>query len=264
MKFLNKSIKVMVDNINQILNDNLMSIYIYGSYVLNDFKLGWSDIDILVLTKKELDLDTAEKLMQLRQSLLKNEPKNKYYRSFEGMMLSLDGFLTHKKENVVYWGTKGEKIKDSYVLDSFSMKQLVNNSKLIFGTDVRDKFKEPTYQELLEGVIKHYETIREHARVTGRNVYSFGWFLDISRCIYTLQTGDIISKTEAGKWALKNGLCPDEKALKNVLKIRKHPSRFLNKKYIMDYAETLGDYVQNYADVLYSYIKKHNAIVLVQ
>ena len=264
MKFLNKSIKVMVDNISQVLKDNLLSIYIYGSYVLNDFKLGWSDIDILVLTKKELDSDTAEKLIYLRQCLLKNEPRNNYYRSFEGVMLSLDGFLMNKKENVVYWGTKGEKIKQTGFIDAFSMKLLINNSKLIFGTDVRDKFKEPTYQELLEGVIKHYETIREHAKITGRNVYSFGWFLDISRCIYTLETGEIISKTEAGKWALKNGLCPDKKVLKTVLKIRKYPSKYLRKKDIMDYAETLGVCVQNYADVLYFYIKKHNAIVLVQ
>lgn len=264
MKALDNSIKVMVDNLNQILKDNILSIYLYGSYTLNDFKLGWSDIDILVLTKRELDLVVAEKLLYLRQDLLKSEPRNKFYRSFEGAILSFDGFLTHKKENVVYWGTKGEKIRDCYVLDSFSMKQLVNNSKLIFGTDVRDRFKEPVFQDLLKDVLKHYETIREHARVTGRNVYSFGWFLDISRCIYTLQTGDIISKTEAGKWALKKGLCPDKKVLKSVLKIRGNPSKYLSKKRIMDYAETFGDYVQNYADVLYFYIKEHKAQFSVQ
>lgn len=259
-KQLNKSIQNMIKNIKYILNDNLLSIYIYGSLVLNDFKLGWSDIDILVLTKEKLDIKNTESLLYLRQELLKEQPNNKYYRSFEGGIISLQGFLQQENENVVYWGTKGERIKEKYVLDSFSMKQLLENSKLVYGLDVKSQFKAPTYQDLYRDVQNHYNTIREHAQKTGRNLYSYGWFLDISRCIYTLKTGEIIAKTKAGTWALKNNLCPDKKAIKRAIKVRNRPYKLKNKSYIMDYAETLGQSVQRYVDVLEKYLNTYKSI----
>lgn len=138
------------------------------------------------------------------------------------------------------------------------MKELIESGKLVYGIDIRKELKIPTYLELYKDVYNHYLTIREHAKQTGRTLYSYGWFLDISRCIYTLETGEIISKTKAGAWALKNKLCPDEIALKAAIKVRKSPQKLKNKQVVMDYAETLGDSVQRYADILEKYLKKHN------
>ena len=254
-----KSLNILIKKIKETLKNNLLSIYLYGSIVLGDFKLGWSDIDILVLTKDEIDAVSAQKLLYLRQELLKEEPNNLYYRSFEGGMLSLNGFINKTQENVVYWGTKGEKIKQQYLLDSFSAKQLIESAKLAYGKEVRKKFKMPSYENLCQDILNHYLTIRNHAVKTDRNLYSFGWLLDISRCIYTLKTGEIIAKTKAGEWALKNKLCPDKKALKTALKVRKKP-QLKNKTDVMDYAETLGPTVQKYANVLEKYLYEYKVI----
>lgn len=56
---------------------------------------------------------------------------------------------------------------------------------------------------------------------TGRSIYSFGWILDIARCIYTLRTCKIIVKTDAVEWALENNLCPDPDALRIALEVRR-------------------------------------------
>ena len=250
MQQLKKSIQKMVDNIVDILNGQIKSIYLYGSCVLNDFKLGWSDIDILVLTKDSLTEDASNKLLTLRQQLLEKDPQNLYYRSFEGAILSFDSFVYNKRDKVVYWGTKGEKIKDTYSLDSFSTKELLENGELLYGEDVRRFFTVPTFEDLKNDIRYHYGTIREHARTTGRNFYSFGWFLDISRCLYTLQTGKIIAKTLAGEWALEHKLCPNPEVLEKVLEIRKNALEYKQKPETFDYAETLGPTVQKYADVL--------------
>ena len=45
---LNEAIKIMTDEIVHIISDNKPTIYLFGSVVLDDFKLGWSDIDIIV------------------------------------------------------------------------------------------------------------------------------------------------------------------------------------------------------------------------
>ncbi len=245
-----RSIQTTSQRISTILSDFSPSIYLYGSIPLGDFRLGWSDIDILVLTDKQITEEQAKKLVGLRQVMLEKEPENQYYRSFEGGMLTLDAFLTGKADRVVYWGTSGERITDHYVLDSFYMSELIKSSVLLYGNDIRNQLKAPEFSELYADVKHHYKTIRKFAQKTGRSIYSFGWILDIARCIYTLRTGKIIAKTDAGKWALENSLCPAPDALKTALKVRKTPLEFKKDEATLDYAETLGEPIQKFTDVL--------------
>lgn len=116
-----KAVKEMSLQIEQILKDSSPSIYLYGSMTLGDFRFGWSDIDILVLTNKKISSDEAQKLLNLRSSMLNKEPCNLYYRLFEGGFLSLNSFLTGYSDNVVYWGSGKERITDTYKLNSFDI-----------------------------------------------------------------------------------------------------------------------------------------------
>lgn len=54
------AINTMVREISSVLSDCEPSIYLYGSSVLNDFRLGWSDPDILVLTSKQIHRRTGK------------------------------------------------------------------------------------------------------------------------------------------------------------------------------------------------------------
>lgn len=249
------AVNKMVREISNILADRNPSVYLYGSSVLNDFRLGWSDIDILVLTEKPIAETQAKALVNLRQTMLAKEPGNPYYRSFEGGMLTLDAFLSQKPDRVVYWGTSGERITDRYKFDSFGMAELIESSVLLYGADLRKELKPPAFHELYADVTRHYETIRKYAQSTGRSFYSFGWMLDIARCIYTLRTGKIIAKTEAAEWALENRLCPDPNVLEFTLKVRRNPLEYTDDK-TLDYAETLGEQIQRFADILERELKK--------
>ena len=182
--------------------------------------------------------------------MLETEPGNPYYRSFEGGMLTLDAFLSKKTDRVVYWGTSGERIADSYAFDSFGMAELKESGVLLYGREIRAQLEFPACRALYDDVKHHYEAIRKYAQKTGRSFYSFGWMLDIARCIYTLRTGRIIAKTEAAEWALENELCPDADALKITLEVRRNPLKYKDDKEIFDYAETLAGPIQRFADVL--------------
>lgn len=256
----NQAVNRIVQEISDILKDREPSIYLYGSSVLDDFHLGWSDIDILVLTQKQMSQEQAELLMPLRQTMLEQEPDNRYYRSLEGGMLTLSAFLSQVPDRVVYWGTSGQRITDRYVFDSFCMTELLENGVLLSGQEIRDRLPLPEYTQLYRDVRKYYETLRQYAQKTTRSYYSFGWFLDISRCIYTLRTGKIAAKTVAGEWALKEGLCPDAQALETALNIRRNPDNYQKDPAIFDYAETLGASVQRYADVLELELQKYRPI----
>lgn len=252
---LSAAINNMTTQIADVLLLNNPTIYLYGSYVLDDFRFGWSDIDILVLTEKPISEQQADKLVCLRQSMIAAEPCNTIYRCFEGGMLTLDAFKHHVPTKVVYWGTNGQRITDSYHFDAFCMKELFDYGQLIYGKDIREQLTLPSFEDLKANIQFHYKTIRKYASSSGRSIYSFGWLLDIARGIYTLRTGKIISKTAAGEWALQNCLFPDTAALEIALAVRKNPQKFQEDTELQDLSEKLGNIIQQYANVLEKELK---------
>ena len=247
---LTQSIIRMTEAVQEILGERFLCGYLYGSAVLNDFQLGWSDIDVLYLSRCPLRLQEAEALLNLRQAMLEKEPGNPYYRSFEGAILSLEEFLRKEDQTIVYWGTSGQRIKLQYNLDPFSRLEIIQHGRLLAGEDVHSRIPLPNYSELAAAVRFHYNTIRQYAVQTNESLYSCGWLLDIARCIYTLRTGTVIAKTQAGEWALENHLCPDENALRRTLQIRRNPLQYKIDPEIKRWLASLGPAVQAFTDVL--------------
>lgn len=244
------SIARMTKEIVSIQNGDVHSIWLYGSIVQDDFRLGWSDIDILVLTGKQITDNQAQKLVQLRQFLAADAPGNPYYPLFEGVIANLDEYLSRTFSLLVYWGTTGQRITDRFKPDPFSQYELARNGKSVYGSDDRSIFTVPDRVTLIEAVRGHYETIRKYAQQTDERLYSCGWLLDICRCIYTLQNNDVISKTQAGIWALQEHIFPNEEPLKKAVEIRKEPMAHKDRKDIQQWLKGLGSVVQQYADIL--------------
>ncbi len=254
-----QAIHTMVTAIQQILEAQRPTIYLYGSCVLDDFSLGWSDIDLLVLTQAPIPEAQAQSLVPLRQHLLERDPTNPYYRAFEGGMLTLSAFLTKAPDRVVYWGTSGQRLTNTYHFDSFCMAELLQRGERLCGEELRAHLTMPTYADFHRDVKKHCETIRLYAQKTDSSLYSFGWLLDIARGLYTLHTGEIASKTAAGQWALENGLCPVPEALEAALRVRKNPRLLQENPALSHYATTLGPEIQRFADVLEKALEQHRS-----
>ena len=235
---LDEAIQILSDEIVAILADNEPTIYVFGSVVLGDFKFGWSDIDIIAMTKYEISEQQSEVLVELRQDMLERFPGNPYFRLFEGGILSIDAFLSNKNERTVYWGTSGQRITTGYRLDSFGMAELLDNGILICGNDIRHKLTYPTYDEMRDDIANHTQAARKHGT-------SVGWLLDIARGIYTLRTRKIITKTAAGEWALENGICPDLDVMQKAVAIRKEPHKYSNSDKAIDNA-----IIQRFVDIL--------------
>ena len=241
---LDESIQFMTDGIVSILAENNPSIYLFGSVVLNDFKLGWSDIDIVVLTGHEITKQQADTLVGLRQTMSKRFPGNPYFRLFEGGMLSMNAFLNGGNERTVYWGTSGQRITDKFHIDSFAAAELSEHGILLYGDDIRDHFSYPTHEQFKVDISWHYDIIRQH----GTN--GWDWLLDIARGIYTLQTDKVIAKTAAGEWALETGICPVPDTLRKAVEVRKAPLYYKEREDYIEFAKHTGADIQRFADVL--------------
>ena len=242
------AINTMAVSSHRILQDAQPSIYLYGSTTTEDYRHGWSDIDLLVLTQDVITPAQADALLHLRQFLASRDPDTPYYRLFEGGMLDLGSFLTGENTRVVYWGTTGERIKETHGFSAFDRASLLQNGQLLLGKDVRRHIDMPDYADILSAVANHAATIREHGRGS-RSIYAYGWLLDIARCMYTLVNGRLTSKTTAAQWALDEHLCPCPAELSMALTVRRQPD-LIRDASVLDYAESLTEAIQSFTALL--------------
>ena len=250
MKMLDQSVERMADRICAILDNKIHSIWLYGSVVLDDFRPGWSDIDILVLTDGKITERQALRLVRLRQTMLETEPDNPFYRSFEGIIADVGEYRAGSFTRLVYWGTSGERITDRYRQDVFSLYELAKYGRSVRGANDRSIFALPSAADLRNAVREHYESIRRFAVRTNEKLYSCGWLLDIARCVYTLRHGDVIAKTQAGILALAEKIFEDDDPLRKAVMIRQNPMAYRDRDEVKRWLEGLGPTVQRYADVL--------------
>ena len=124
-------------------------------------------------------------MLMLRQDMLKTEPDNPYYRSFEGIIADLTEYKNLSFRRLVYWGTSGQRVTSHYTPDAFSRFVLAKHGKAVYGKSPWILPK-PGREELIKAIRAHYDSIRKYAVQTGETLYSCGWLLDIARCIYTL------------------------------------------------------------------------------
>jgi hypothetical protein len=247
---MEQSIKIMTDRIAHILHGNNPSICLFGSVVLDDFKLGWSDIDIICLTDTIIQNEQANALVNLRQTLMSEYDGNQYFRLFEGGMLTKTAFAAGNDDTVVYWGTSGQRITNKYELDPFSKMELLKYGKMLLGEDIGYLIPFPTRVEIVSAIQRNYETIRK-----------FGdshveWLLDIARGLYTLRTNEVSAKTKAGEWSLEEGLCPDVEIMERGLEIRNDPLKYLHTNETKLWSQGLKPYIQRFADILEVELKK--------
>ncbi len=250
------AITKMTNRIISILGGNVYGIWLYGSVVLDDFRLGWSDIDFVALTDGPISESQAMQLLTLRQDMLKNDPGNPYYRCFEGIIADRTEYLSQSFHRLVYWGTSGQRVTDRFAHDAFSLFELAKYGKPILGGEPW-VFPPPGREELVSAVRAHYDSIRKYAVESNETLYSCGWLLDIARCIYTLRYNDIIAKTRAGLWALEEHIFPDETPLKKTIEIRQQPTYYKASAETKRWLKSLGPVVQRYADVLEQELLMH-------
>lgn len=251
------AINTLTVTLARLLAENEPSIYLYGSVTTDDFRPGWSDIDLLVLTGSPIRPEQADTLVNLRQTLMAYDPATPQYRLFEGSMLDLRSLLGDEATTVVYWGTTGQQIKDHHTLSAFDRASLIHNSQLLWGRDVRRHMESPTFPEIHSAICQYLQAILTHGK-GARSIHAFGWLLDISRCMFTLVNGKLTTKSFAAQWALDEQLCSCPEELSMALMVRRQPE-LIHDTAVLDYAEGLTNAIQSYAQMLQQAVRIHES-----
>ncbi len=244
------AINTMAVSIERILHGNRPSIYLYGSVTAEDFRPGWSDIDLLVLTETPIAPGQAEELLHLRQTLCARDPDTPHYRLFEGGMLDLGAFLTGEVTRAVYWGTTGERIREHHDFSPLDRASLLQTGQLLLGREVRRHIDMPSPEELDTAAWQALEGVRAHG-CGMRNIYAYGWLLDTARAMHQLVLHRPATKTEAGQWALDTFRLPCAAELSMALMVRRQPE-LIRDPAVLDYAEGLTPAIQRFAELVFS------------
>lgn len=192
-----------------ILDEQFFGLYLHGSLASGDFDYASSDIDFAIITNGDVAPDTLDLLRDMHEKIKVEHPN--WGPRMEGVYIPKEALRRYDPARGTYphlgidealrfeFHDSAEAIQ-RYILREYGVS--------IEGHDLRPLIDPISADELRSGVaiilrgwwkpmLEHPTHLVEHA---GYQPYAV---LTMCRMLYTLQTGTIISKPAAARWALE-------------------------------------------------------------
>jgi len=240
MKTLPKDVEVVVNHylkaFNEKLPDLVESFYIGGSIALDDYHAGKSDVDFVCLINRDLEISEMKIIEEIHNKISAMHPK----KVLDGSYVTQKqlGKLDDDMGPVIYFHGKNlrndGKSGNAGVVTWFMLKKygitIVGNppEHYIPYIDINDlvsyvKLNANTYWALWTQKASKNFSVDGILTLFGQKV-EWG-VLGIARLYYTMYEGDIVSKYEAGKYALEMVPPNFQRILKEAIRIRKGESK---------------------------------------
>jgi hypothetical protein len=188
-----------------ILGRNLVGIYLYGSLTQRAFDPGRSDVDLIVVTKR--DLSDAQ-FKRMAAWLARLAESNSWAKRLQMIFLIRDEVLTMNANACLYQfgrlkrsGSDGNPIIWMNVLES---------GVVLYGPRPEPFVTEITSEILFQALEREVGYLREEISLKPESewrdvpLYRAYAVLTLCRILYSLRHSTIVSKPRAARWALKN------------------------------------------------------------
>ncbi len=225
-----KILTVLVHELDRIIPDLIDGIYLTGSIPLNDFHSNKSDIDFLIFLKEFPDKNIASQLKQLHFRIQKQFKKP----NLSGCYLTLESLRSYNPLTieVLSWN-EGSMRYEKFKMAPVSLYELKTAACTVFGATANSlpvNIEPRTLNTFLHQNINAYwrKWIVQHSTFLNRKFILLlfprltEWaILGVARQLCTLQTGKIVSKTEAGYYCLEQLPERFHPIINEAIKIRK-------------------------------------------
>lgn len=214
--YINQIVKTFVEE----LNGNLVGVYLHGSLAMGCFNPEKSDVDLLVIVKKELPVVTKKniikKLLRLTQGrrnplemsiILETYLSNFIYPTPFELHFFHPKYLT---EEDYICGGKGFVDADL----AGHIKVTNHRGDTLYGKEIKDVFYPIKSEFYIESIYNDIKNAMED--IDENPVY---YTLNLCRVLYYLKEGIVSSKREGGEWATEH--LPDKyrKIVEQCLKV---------------------------------------------
>ncbi|MEO8608228.1 MAG: aminoglycoside adenylyltransferase domain-containing protein [Chloroflexota bacterium] len=203
---INTVLDILLAQMQAILGDKLVGLYLYGSLVTGDFDDTVSDIDLLAALADALDEDEFSALDAMHEKLALDYPERK--DRLEIAYLSLHALQTFKTQSsplgIISPGTPFQIIQagKEWLMNWY---MVLTIGVTLFGPKP-DTIIDPISQtEFVEAIKQHVLAWRTYIQnIDSRPGQAYA-ILTMCRGLYTTRNGEQVSKVRAAQWA-KNQL----------------------------------------------------------
>ncbi len=203
---INKVLDLLLKDASQVLGNQLVGMYLYGSLSSGDFDLEASDIDFLVVTTSTLPDKTVAELEVMHDRLWKSGLK--WAGKLEGSYIPKREIKRHNPRNgPCPTVNEGRFYLDTPGSDWIIQRHIVREQGVILaGPDPKtliDPVSDVDLRRAVRGVLHEWwfpmledpTWLREH----GSEYHAYA-ILTMCRALYTLENGAIVSKSTAAHW----------------------------------------------------------------
>ncbi|MEM6431031.1 MAG: aminoglycoside adenylyltransferase domain-containing protein [Deinococcota bacterium] len=193
----------LVKRLGEVLEPNLLGVYLYGSTVTEDFDITLSDVDLLVVVASDVDADMFKQLDNLHQTLVAHHPHwdNRVDIAYLTPQ-ALQTFKTAKSTFAIIspnepfcYKTAGRE----YLLNWWMVRE---QSMTLFGSNPQTLIAPISKAEFLDSVREHVHFWREQWLPTIYRRQDQAYvILTFCRALYALEFEQQVSKQRASSWA---------------------------------------------------------------
>jgi hypothetical protein len=202
---VNTVLSQLFQGVRQILRDNLLAFYLYGSLASGDFNPRSSDIDFVVVTTGDLCAETVAELRELHTRLAASGQK--WASKLEGSYVPRE-ILRRNFPNGPQCPTVNE---GSFYLASLGsdwifQRQILRDGGVVLAGPYPQSIIDPVPPEQLRQAVLSFlnewwrPMLDESSRLRSREYQAYA-VLTMCRALYTLEHNTIASKPVSARWA---------------------------------------------------------------
>lgn len=217
-------VSVFYHTVSPLFGQSLTGIYCTGSIPLQDFYPNKSDIDLVVCLSILIKTKTKQKLSVIHKSIGHKFPNP----ALSVVYLSTDQNGT--SESIIW--RKGKFQKEKNIVNPLFLFELHTTGLTLFGKKIKDLNIQVTSKQVDEYLLQNINTywaswlvdtpfdIRKQLKLFLFPRFTEWILLGMARQLYTLETGEITSKSQAGYYCMSRLPCDFEKILTTALATR--------------------------------------------
>ena len=202
---INALLDVLLQNIQSILRNKLVGLYLGGSLVLGDFDKTISDIDLVAALSSDVNEREFDELKKMHEGIVVQYPE--WDDRIEVCYISTDALKTVKsRTSPIVNISPGEPIHRLEANKDWLMNWYLTREKSValFGPPPKTIIEQITKEEYLQSVKHHIISWGSWVK-TMRDRYAQVAYaiLTLCRALYASKHGEQVSKKQAAQWAQK-------------------------------------------------------------
>jgi predicted nucleotidyltransferase len=191
----------LLDRVKQILGQNLVGLYLYGSLVTGDFDPEISDMDMLAVVSSDVDEAQFERLHAMHDGLEAENPRWKDRIEVQYVSThALQTFRTEKSQIAALSPGEPFHFKDAgseWLINWYIIRE---RGQVLYGPDPRTYIPPISKGEYLQTVREHATMWVEWLEQPQDQAWQAYVILTMCRILYAIRFGEQPSKREAALW----------------------------------------------------------------